>query len=180
MKKNQSCMYGLAAEFEDSASLKEAAQKARDAGFKDVEAYTPYWVDGLAEIVGSKASVLPYIVVAALFTGAFLGFMLQYTTDVIDYPINVGGRPFNSWPAFMLVTFEVGILFAALSSLFWLLARTGLPLPYHPIFNTPNIEMASRSSFFLCIPVTDRQFNLQRTKEFLESLGPVAVSEVSC
>lgn len=171
-------MHGVAAEFEDAESLKDAARKARDAGYREIEAYSPYWVEGLADILDKKVVLLPYIVLIFFLVGAAVGFYLQYWTDVVDYPINVAGRPYNSWQAFMIITFELGVLFAGLSALGYFLLKTALPQPYHPIFNTPNIELVSRNRFMLCIRVTDRQFQLQRTKQFLQQLEPLSVNEV--
>ena len=171
-------MHGVAAEFEDANALKGAAQKARDAGYREIEAYSPYYVEGLAEKLGHRANLLPFIVLIFMLIGAFVAFYLQYWTDVVDYPINVGGRPYFSAPAFMVVTFEMAILFGGLAAFGYFLFRTALPLPYHPVFNTPNIELASSNRFFLVIRTTDRQFQLQRVKGFLQSLEPTSVEEV--
>jgi hypothetical protein len=171
-------MHGVAAEFEDAEELKDAAQQARDAGYREIEAYSPYYVEGLADILGHKANILPFVVLIMMLLGAFIGFYMQFWTDVVDYPINVGGRPYFSWQAFFAVTFEMAVLFGGLAAFGYFLFRTALPLPYHPVFNTPNIELASSKRFFLCIRTTDRQFQLQRTKGFLQSLEPTSVSEV--
>jgi len=172
-------MFGLAAEFEDDRQLLKAVRQARAAGYEDINAYTPYYVEGLTEAMGKKQSNINYfLVLIGLAVGALLGFWLQYWTDVINYPINVGGRPFNSWPAFLIITFEAAILFAALTAVAVLFLRSGLPLPYHPIFNAPNIELASSERFFLVVRVQDRNFQLRQTREFLQSLDPVSVSEV--
>lgn len=171
-------LYGLVAEFEDAESLLEAARQTRNAGYVKVRAHTPYYVEGLADILEKRANYLPYLIPLCLAFGAFLGYYLQFYTSVFSYEFNVGGRPLASWPAFMQVTFEVAILTAGVLSVLFLFAQNGLPLPYHPIFNTPNFQNASRSSFFLCIEVTDRQFSLGQTRAFLEELEPVNVSEV--
>jgi len=180
MTDNNECMFGIAAEFEDDQSLLEAARKARAAGYKEVRAYSPYYIEGLAETLKQSSNVIFTAVVVMIFVGAAFGFLLQFWTDVVDYPINVGGRPFNSWPSFLILTFEFGIMFGGITAFVGFLAKTALPLPYHPIFNTPNFELASRSRFFLCIQVTDKQFSVTKTTQFLESLEPANVSEVSC
>lgn len=171
-------MYGLAAEFEDSKSLLSAAREVRAAGYTEVRAFTPYHIEGLSEVLDEKPYLVPYFVVAALFIGAFLAFALQSYTSVTSYPFNVGGRPLNSIPSFMLITFEFAVLLAALASVGGLFLRTGLPLPYHPVFNANNIEEASRSRFFLVVETTDRKFHLTDTRTLLEGLEPVEVSEV--
>lgn len=171
-------LFGLVAEFEDADSLLEAAKQTRAAGYTRVSAYTPYYVEGLADTLEKRANPYPYVVPLALFLGALLGYLLQYGTSTITYELNVGGRPYVSWPAFMLITFEVGILVAGIATVVTLFIGNGLPLPHHPIFNAPNIEAASHSRFFLCIERADKKFNEQRTKEFLHSLEPVDVSGV--
>ena len=180
MSKRENCMHGLAAEFADAESLKAAAQKTRDAGYKEIKAYTPFYVAGLNEIIDDSPNFLPWLLIIGLLGGAFIGFMLQGLASVEGYAINVGGRALFSWQAFTPVAFEVGVLTAALFIVGGFFLRIGLPLPYHPIFNTPNIEMASSSRFFLCIQTQDQQFHTQKTREFLEQLEPLNVSEVAC
>lgn len=174
------CLYGLIAKFDDAESLLEAANKTREAGYKDVKAFTPYYVEGLNDTLGDRPNLLPWFVLIGLVVGALIGFALQFHTSVSGYPLNVGGRPLNSWPAFMLVTFEMAILGAALTAVGGMFFRTNLPLPYHPVFNAPGIEAATRNQFFLCVLTTDRRFNMQSTAEFLKSLEPLEVSEVPC
>lgn len=171
-------LFGVAAEFENGEALLDAAQAARDAGYENMRAYSPYRVEGLAQILRQANNNLPWIVFAGFLLGGFLGFTMQYVTDVSVYPINIGGRPFNSWQAFMIITFESAILGAALFNLLGLFLGANLPLPYHPIFNTPNIELASRNRFFLCITVYDEQFDRTNSAEFLQGLGALNVSEV--
>lgn len=179
---SKSCLYGLAAEFEDSDSLKRAAQEARDAGYNDMQAFTPYHVEGLTDILGYRYNkkVLPALILIAIAVGALVAFILQYWTSVVNYPLNIAGLPFNSWPAYIPVIFELGVLFAAVTALVALLVPSGLPLPYHPVFNAPNIELASRNHFFLCVRSTDRHFDFETTQDFLQSLEPVTVSEIQC
>lgn len=171
-------LFGIAAEFEDAEALLGAAKAARDAGYQKMRAYSPYRVEGLAQILRQDTNYLPWIVFAGFLLGGFLGFTMQYVTDVTVYPINVGGRPFNSWQAFLIITFESAILGAALFNLTALFLRSNLPLPYHPIFNTPNIELASRNRFFLCVTVYDEQFDRAETAAFLQGLEALNVSEV--
>lgn len=171
-------LYGVAAEFADADSLLQAAKRTREAGYSEVKAYSPYEVHGLSEVLGESSDFIPWLALGALLLGAAAGFFLQFGTDVLQYPLNIGGRPYNSVPAFMIITFEVGILFAGLTAFGALFIASGLPLPYHPIFNTPRFELASRSSFFLCIEATDDRFDEAETKRFLESLDATTVSEV--
>ena len=178
---NRNYLYGLVAEFEDPEQLIEAAKETRAAGYSDVRAHTPYWVKGLADALKLKSTApLHWIVLGAIVLGILAGFVMQYYTDVISYPINVGGRPLNSWQAFMIICFELAVLFGALTAVGALLAFNGLPLPYHPIFNAPNFELVSGERFYLCIETTDKQFDLQKTSQFLYSLNPKSVSEATC
>lgn len=179
MSNNQeSSMYGLVAEFHDEHLLVEAARQVKAAGYDKVRAYTSYPISGLSEILGHSAKPLRWLIFAATLAGAAAGFLLQYATAIYGYQLNVGGRPLNSWPAFIPVSFEVGVLVAALTAVLGMLIWNGLPLPYHPIFNTPGFELASGERFYLCIEVADERFNLQRTKQFLQNLGPTVVNEV--
>lgn len=177
---SKNCMHGFAAEFEDAEGIIEAARAAKDAGYNEIKAYTPYYVEGLNEIIEDSPNMFPWLVLIGLFVGAFVGMAFQYFASVEGYPINVGGRPLFSWPAFIPVSFELAILFAALAAVGGYFVRIGLPLPYHPIFNAPNIELASRSRFFLCIETRDKRFHVQNTRTFLEGLEPLNVSEVQC
>lgn len=171
-------IYGLMAEFEDEEELLEAAQRTYEAGYRALEAYTPFPVEGLPQAVGVRGQRLPLIVLAGGVLGALVGFGMQYYSAVYDYPLNVGGRPLNSWPAFIPVTFELTILFAAFAAVFGMLALNGLPEPYHPVFNVPRFALATRDRFFLCIEARDPQFDREETAAFLESLGAQEVSEV--
>ncbi|MGH7753384.1 MAG: DUF3341 domain-containing protein, partial [Gemmatimonadales bacterium] len=128
-------IFAWMAEFDTPGELIEAARRARQAGYRRIDAYTPFPIEGLDEAIGFKKSRLPLVVLAGGLAGAAGGFLLQYYASVIDYPLNVGGRPLNSWPSFMVVTFELTILGAALSAVFGMLALNGLPMPYHPVFN---------------------------------------------
>jgi hypothetical protein len=171
-------LYGLMAEFDDATALVAAAERTHAAGYKRVDAYSPFPIEALHHALGSPPSRLPLIVLIGGIAGCIGGFFLQYWAAAIAYPLNVGGRPLNSWPAFIPVTFECTILAAALSAVLGMLALNGLPMPYHPVFNVDRFALASRSRFFLCIESHDRQFDVDRTRQFLESLGPREVSAV--
>ncbi len=171
-------IYGLIAEFETAGQLLRAARQAREAGYRKMDAYSPFPIEGLSEEVGFHHTRLPAIVLISGIVGGLSGFGMQYWISKIDYPINVGGRPLNSWPSFIPVTFELTILFAALSAVIGMIALNGLPMPYHPVFGAPRFARASTDRFFLAIEATDDKFDRRETRAFLESLGPMAVSEV--
>ena len=165
-------IYGLLAEFEQPEELVNAIRRARAAGYRKMDAYTPFPVEHLAEELGFHRTALPLIVLIGGLIGCAGGFFLQYWISALDYPLNVGGRPLNSWPSFIPVTFELTILFAALFAVFGMLGLNGLPMPYHPLFNSPRFALASRNRFFLCIEAGDKQFNRETTAKFLLELNP--------
>jgi len=171
-------IYGLMGEFASPEELLEAARRAFAAGFRKMDAYSPFPVDGLAEAIGFHRSRVPLIVLIGGIIGCLGGFFLQYWVSVIDYPINIGGRPLNSWPSFIPVTFEMTILAAALSAVFGVLALNGLPMPYHPVFNVERFELASRNRFFLCIEATHATFELDSVRKFFEEVGSQGIYEV--
>ena len=171
-------VYGLLAEFAQPESLLAAAERARAAGYRRMDAYTPFPVHGLSDAIGFHHTRLPLIVLFGGITGAVLGFGLQYWYENIHFMMNVGGRPHNSWPSFVVITFEMTILCAALSAVLGMLALNGLPQPYHPLFNVPSFELASRSHFFLCIEARDPKFDLDATRDFLEDLDPISIAVV--
>lgn len=177
-KKGKSPIYGLLAEFDSPEGLLAAARRVHQEGYRRLDAYTPLPIEGLSEAIGFHRTRVPLIVLLGGLTGCLGGFLLQYWIAAIYYPINVGGRPFNSWPSFIPVTFELTILVAAISAVVGMLALNGLPMPYHPVFNVPRFELASRNRFFLCVEARDPKFDQQQTRQFLERLGPQGVYEV--
>jgi hypothetical protein len=170
--------YGLLAEFENPQQLMTACEKARDAGYKRMDAYTPYPVEGLTDALGHSVWLLPYLVLCGGILGGCGGFFLQYYTAVIDYPYNIGGRPLLSWPMFIPVTFECTILGSALTAVFGMLALNGLPSPYHPLFHIERFTKASQDGFFLAIRTLDAKFDAQATRELLLAAGAREVTEV--
>jgi hypothetical protein len=171
-------IYGLMAEFDSPETLLEAARRAFAEGFRKMDAYSPFPVDGLAEAIGFHRTRVPLIVLIGGILGCVGGFYLQYWVAVIHYPINIGGRPLNSWPAFIPITFELTVLLAALAAFFGVLALNRLPMPYHPVFNVERFELASRNRFFLCIEATDPKFDVERTRRFLEEIGSLGTHEI--
>jgi hypothetical protein len=171
-------LYGLMAEFDGPETLVGGARRAHDAGFRAIDAFSPFPVEGLADAIGFRQNRLPLIVLCGGCVGAICGFAMQYFGAVIDYPINVGGRPLASWPAFGIVAFELCILCAALSAVFGMLVANGLPMPYHPVFNVAAFGLASRDRFFLLIESSDPSFGYEETAAFLRDLGALKVHEV--
>jgi hypothetical protein len=172
-------LYGLMAEFEDAQDLVTATRQARDEGYRCMDAYSPLPIEELHEALGAHHTRLPLIVLIGGLIGCLGGYGLQYWVSAIAYPVNIGGKPLHSWPAFIPVTFECTILVASLFAVFGMLALNGLPQPYHPVFNVPRFALASRNRFFLCIEARDPRFDLQHTRAFLESLNPREVSAVA-
>jgi hypothetical protein len=172
-------IYGVMAEFDDPVSLVTAATRAREAGYVSMDAYSPFPIEELHEAMGSHHTRLPLIVLIGGIAGCVGGYALEYWSSVIAYPLNIGGKPLHSWPAFIPVTFECTILVAALSAVLGMLALNGLPQPYHPVFNVPRFALASRNRFFLCIEAKDPKFDVERTRQFLETLEPREVTTVA-
>jgi hypothetical protein len=166
------------AEFTTPHELLHAAEHAREAGFTAIDGYSPLPIEGLHEALGGQPSKLPWLVLLGGIGGACGGYALQYYCAAIAYPLNIGGRPLHSWPAFLPVTFETTVLFAAGLAVFGMFVLNGLPMPYHPVFNVPAFGLASRDRFFLVIEATDKRFHLEETVKFLEELGPLQISVV--
>ncbi|MGF7163334.1 hypothetical protein FHS85_004997 [Rhodoligotrophos appendicifer] len=170
-------VFGLLAEFDDPDALKKAVHKSCDAGYRCIDAYTPFPIEGLAEAMGFKDRRVAWLTLAGGFLGAATGYGLQVYTN-LDFPIDIGGRPLIAWPAFMLITFEVTVLFAVLFSIFGMLALNHLPRLHHPIFDIPEFHLASYDKFFLVLFSTDEKFDRESTRGFLEGLDPVTIVPV--
>jgi hypothetical protein len=171
-------LYGLLAEFETPEEILNASRRALEAGYRAIDAYSPFPIHGLSEAVGYRRRILPTLVLIGGILGGLAGFGLQYWVSVIDMPLNIGGKPLNSWPSFIPVTFECTILGAALTAVIGMLALNGLPRPYHPLFAVERFELASQNRFFLCVEARDVKFDRSETRRFLESLNPYGVTEV--
>jgi hypothetical protein len=172
-------VYGLMAEFDNPTDLVKAAQAARDKGYRKLDAYSPFPIEGLNDALHLHKNKLPLIVLLGGITGGLTGFLLQCYITMVDFPTNIGGRPLYSWPSYVIITFELTILFGALSAVLGLLGLCGLPMPYHPVFNAPRFALASRNRFFLCIEAADPMFDLASTGDFLRALEPHEVTEVA-
>lgn len=171
-------IYGMMAEFDSASDLVAAARKTYEAGFRKIDAYSPFPVEELAEAIGFHKNRVPLVTLVGAVIGGLSGYLMQYWIAVDSYPVNVGGRPLHSWPSFIIVTFEMTILFGGISAVFGMLALNGLPMPYHPVFNVPRFAMASKDRFFLMVFSTDAKYSPATTRLFLESLAPRSISEV--
>ena len=171
-------LYGLLAEFDNANALVEAAKQTHAAGYRRVDAFSPFPIEPVWEELHAHDRRPQLFVLIGGIVGCLAGFGLCYWTQVIAYPMNIGGRPFNSWPAFIPVTFETTILFAAFTAVISLIALNGLPMPYHPVFNVSRFSRASQDGFFLAIEAGDPKFDRGRTFEFLKGLGAKEVNEV--
>lgn len=170
--------YGMLAEFDNSDDLMWAARRAVDEGYRHLDAYSPYPVHGLNEIIGFQDARIGWIVFLGGLVGAISGFLLQVWVNLYAYPMNVGGRPMFSWPSFIPVTFECTILFAAGGAVVGMFLLNGLPAPYHPVFSAKNFDRVMDDRFFLAIEASDPHYDSEKTREFLESLRPQSISEV--
>lgn len=171
-------IFGYLAEFETPSELVEAAEQVYAEGYRKIDTYSPFPIEAASEAVGFHHTRLPLIVLIGGLTGLATAFGMQYWISVIDYPINVGGRPFNSWPAFIVVCFELTVLFSAISAVIGMFALNGLPMPYHPVFNVQRFVDASNDGFFLVVEATDPKFDVEATESFLKSLSPAGFWEV--
>lgn len=171
-------IYGLMAEFSDPDEILAAVRRAYDHGYRRMDAFAPFPVEGLAEALGRKKNAVPLIVLCGGVAGGLGGYFMEWYAMAVSYPLNIGGRPLNSWPAFIPITFELTVLSAAFAAIIGMLALNRLPEPYHPVFNVPQFERASSDKFFLCVEAVDPKFDLNATRQFLETLEPELVAEV--
>ena len=170
--------YGLMAEFDNPTDAVAAARRVHEEGYTKIDAFSPYPVEELSEAIGVHSTKMSLIVLIGGVLGGTLGFLMQVYIEVFDFPINVGGKPYYSWPAFVPITFECTVLGAALFAVFGMFALNGLPEPYHPVFNAPNFALASRDRFFLLVESRDEAYDREQTAAFLRSLGPREVTDV--
>ena len=173
-------LYGVLGEFDSPKQLMDAAKKVREAGYRRIDAFVPFPVEGLSQALGlgRKHDLVPVLTLAGGLVGGLTGFFFQLWANVSSYPMDIAGRPLNSWPAFIPVTFELTILGASLSAVFGMLALNKLPQPHHPLFNVERFKRASNDKFFLCIESHDRKFHLEETARFLQSINAQHVTEV--
>ena len=171
-------LYGLMAEFETPTQLVDACKAAYAEGYRDMDAYSPFPIEEASEAIGFHKTAVPLVTLVGGLLGGLSGFALQYWINVIAYPLNIGGKPYNSWPAFIVPTFEMTILFAGITGMFGMFALNGLPQPYHPVFNVDKFSKVTRDRFFLCVEATDPKFDLTGTHQFMERLKPLSISEV--
>jgi hypothetical protein len=169
---------GMLFEFAEPAALLEAVRRVRQAGYDELEAYSPYPLHGLVEALGRKPARLPWLALAAGLIGIVIGYAIQYYPTVVDYPLNVGGRPLHSWPSFFLVTFELGILFAALAAVAGFFWFSRLPRHAHPVFRAEAFRRASQDRFFLWVPPVDAADDLSSVRQQLAALGPLHITEI--
>lgn len=171
-------LYGLMAEFNTATELVDAARAVRDAGYTRTDGFSPFPIHEMDEALGIKRSILPVLVFFGGITGLLSGIALQVFVHYIDYPLNVGGRPYLSWISFVPPSFELTILFAGFTAVFGMLFLNGLPRPYHPVFNVPRFALATREKFFLLIESADEKYDYEETRSFLQSLDPQEVFDV--
>lgn len=171
-------LYGVLADFIRPEEVVAAAQRCYEAGYRNMDAYSPFPVEGLAEAIGFRRNRMPLVVLIGGICGGLFAYWMQWYTATVEYPIIVAGRPYHSWPAFIPITFELTVLGAAAAAVLGMLGLNGLPRPHHPVFNVPRFALASRSRFFLCIQAIDPQFDHQRVRELLASLNPREINDV--
>ena len=171
-------LHGVMAEYDTGQALVDAARQTMTHGFTRVEAYSPVPIEELNDIIHKRRTILPKLVLAGGLTGMATGFALQYWASVIAYPMNVGGRPMASWTAFIVPSYELTILFSALTAAIGMIVLNGLPQPYHPVFNVDRFSMASSDKFFLVIESKDPKFDQQAASTFLRGTGAKGVYPV--
>ncbi|HEU5402586.1 MAG TPA: DUF3341 domain-containing protein [Terriglobales bacterium] len=172
-------LYGMMAEFDNPTDLVKATERAYSAGYRKMDAYTPYPIEELSDALGFRKNRVPLVVLVGGILGGLSGYLLQYWISAVSFPENIGGRPLHSWPAFIVVTFEMTILFGGISAVVGMLALNGLPMPYHPVFNNPRFTSVTRDRFFLCIEAADPKFDVVSTGSFLMGLKAIDVTEVT-
>jgi hypothetical protein len=171
--------YGILAEFNSAQELVDASRKAYAEGYRKIDAYSPFPIEALEEALGIPHTILPWVVFFGGLLGGMAGYGLEYWSQVIEYPLIIGGKPFHSWPNFIPVWFETTVLGASISAVVGMLALNGLPQPYHPVFNIESFrERAQNDKFFLCIEARDPRYKPEEIKKFLSGLNPVGVWEV--
>ena len=174
----RSGLYGLMAEFKTPTEVVIAARKAYSEGYRRMDAYSPFPVEGLSEAIGFHKDGVALVCLVGGLLGLLSAYGLQSWINIVAYPLNIGGRPYHSWPSFIIVTFELTILIGGLSAGIGMLIMNGLPTAYHPVFHVPEFAHASRDRFFLCIESRDPKFDLQTTRQFLSGLSPQQIAEV--
>lgn len=172
-------IYGIMAEFDNPTDLLHATEATYAAGYRKIDAYSPYPIEELSDAVGFHKTRIPLVVLCGAILGGLSGYFLQYWISAISYPLNVGGRPYVSWPAFIIVTFEMTILFGGISAVVGMLGLNGLPQPYHPVFNNPRFTSASRDRFFLCIEASDPKFEVGSVQQLMQGFNALDVTEVT-
>jgi len=171
-------VWGLMAEFASADALLAAARAVRAAGYRHPEAYSPFPVDGLAEALGSAHNRVPFFTFLGGLVGGVGGYYMQWYSAVVDYPVDIAGRPVHSWPMFVPVTFELAVLGAAFAAVLSFIISSGLPRLRHPLFGSPDFDLASRNRFFLCLRSDDAAFDAQQARDLLQGLQPIACVEV--
>jgi len=174
----RSKLYGLMAEFTTADELLAAARRAREAGYRNAEAYSPFPIEGLAEALGFERTRVPFFTFVGALLGGLGGYLLQWYSAVVDFPVDIGGRPLNSWPMFVPVTFEMAVLGGAFAAVLAMLAGNGLPKLRHPVFNAPDFDLAMRNRFFLCLRGDDPAFDIERASKLLDEMKPLRRTEI--
>ena len=171
-------VWGIAIEFDDTDKLLAAATAIRKAGYTRVDAYTPMPVEGLSEAIGYRNKQMPALMFCGGLLGGCTGYFIEWFANTQSYPLNIGGRPYHAWPNFIVICFEMTVLFCALTGVFGMLALNGLPTLYHPIYNAPGFERASQDRFFIAVEARDKNFEYAKTLALLQGLDGLSVSPV--
>src|SRR5712671_8189388 len=178
MPQSKHRLYGVMAQFDNPSALVAAARETYAAGYRRINGYSPFPIEELSEAIGFRRTILPVIVLIGGILGGLGGFFMQYWMEVIDYPLNVGGKPYNSWPAFIPITFESTVLLAAFAAVLGMLVLNKLPQPYHPVFNAPNFALATRDRFFLVVESNDPKYDHAAVVALMKSLDASDVCDV--